>query len=200
MLWAILFEWNLVKIRSDSCLSDICLYGVQSSSPGCLSCPPVTSRESVVLPSPTAHSSYLAAYHRLNKGCNSSACALHYYIPWRVSFTRLYILFIIITVLLLFLCLCMACHGMCLLCILTGQCVCVCVWCVCVCVCVCVCLCVCVCWSVVCVCVLCVCVGCVVWCVCVCVVCVLLLYAMAWLVRWMWSLMMLNKHYNAMCA
>ena len=82
MLWAILFEWNLVKIRSDSCLSDICLYGIQSSSPGCLGCPPpVTSRESVVLPSSTAHSSYLAAYHYLNKGCNSSACALHYYIP-----------------------------------------------------------------------------------------------------------------------
>ena len=80
MLWAILFEWNRVKIRSDSCLSDICLYGVQSSSPGCLSCPPVTSRESVVLPSSPAHSSYLAAY-RLSKGCNSSACALHYYIP-----------------------------------------------------------------------------------------------------------------------
>ena len=37
MLCSILFEWNLVKIRSDSCLSDICLYGVQSSSPGCLS-------------------------------------------------------------------------------------------------------------------------------------------------------------------
>ena len=66
MLWAILFEWNLVKIRSDSCLSDICLYGIQSSSPGCLNCPPVSSRESVVLPSSTAHSSYLAAYH-LNK-------------------------------------------------------------------------------------------------------------------------------------
>ena len=78
MLWAILFEWNFVKMRSDSCLSDICLYGVQSSSPGCLSCPPVTSRESVVLPSPTAHSSYLAAYHRLNKGCNPSQTCLLY--------------------------------------------------------------------------------------------------------------------------
>ena len=69
MLWAILFDQNLVQI-----IQDICLYGAQSSSPGCLSCPPVTSRESVVLPSSTAHSSYLAVYH-LNKGSNSSACA-----------------------------------------------------------------------------------------------------------------------------
>ena len=78
------------KIIRSQKFCDIRYLSVQSSSPGCLSCPPVTSRESVVLPSSTAHSSYLAAYH-LNKVCNSSACAP---IPWYYTLKGFLYLFV----------------------------------------------------------------------------------------------------------